>query len=211
MTHPSDGRDGAGPNPPGTFPPDDGCGSVTGLIGPLKTGDAAAADGLWERYFLRLVALARSRLGPHAGPVADEEDVALSAFRSFYKGVELGRFPDLNDRTNLWRLLVTITARKASDLVARQGRRKHGGGVVRAEGYDMGGVEGRDAPPDLLAEAADECRRLLEKLDAPDLKRTATLKLEGFSNEEIAARLGCVVRSVERKLAVIRRVWEAES
>jgi hypothetical protein len=48
--------------------------------------------------------------------VADEEDVALSAFDSFCAGAERGRFPDLKDRDNLWALLVTITARKAADL-----------------------------------------------------------------------------------------------
>jgi DNA-directed RNA polymerase specialized sigma24 family protein len=31
--------------------------------------------------------------------------------------------------------------------------------------------------------------------------------VEGYTNEEIAGRLGCVVRSVERKLQRIRILW----
>jgi DNA-directed RNA polymerase specialized sigma24 family protein len=38
----------------------------------------------------------------------------------------------------------------------------------------------------------------------------ATFKLEGYTNEEIADRLGCVVSTVERKLARIRGKWASE-
>ena len=43
---------------------------------------------------------------------ADEEDVALSAFDSFCRGAEQGRFPQLDGRDDLWHLLVVITVRK---------------------------------------------------------------------------------------------------
>ena len=97
-------------------------GSVTHWIAELRAGDPAAAQKLWERYFSRLVGLARQKL--HALPrrAADEEDVALSAFDSFCRGVEQDRFPHLEDRDNLWQLLVTITARKALDLRRHPGR-----------------------------------------------------------------------------------------
>jgi hypothetical protein len=68
-------------------------GSVTHWLGLLKAGDHAAAQPLWERYFGRLVGLARARLRGARGHAADEEDVALSAFASFCKGAEQGRFP----------------------------------------------------------------------------------------------------------------------
>ena len=34
--------------------------------------------------------------------------------------------------------------------------------------------------------------------------------MEGYTNEEIARELGCVTRSVERKLNVIRKAWLGE-
>jgi hypothetical protein len=62
--------------------------------------------------------------------MADEEDVALSAFDSFCRGAEQGRFPQLSDRDDLWRLLFVITERKAIDLVnhekAQKARRRPG-------------------------------------------------------------------------------------
>src|SRR4051812_18246510 len=99
-------------------------GSVTRWLGQLRAGDAGAAGPQWERYFRRLVALARARL--HSAPrrAADEEDVALSAFDSFCRGAGQGRFPHLDDRDDLWRLLVTITARKALHLRRDEGRKK---------------------------------------------------------------------------------------
>src|SRR4051794_14182513 len=90
-------------------------GSVTLWVDGLKGGAAnAAAQPLWERYFDRLVHLARAGLRRNARGPADEEDVALSAFDSFCRGAAEGRFPRLEGRDDLWRLLVTITARKAN-------------------------------------------------------------------------------------------------
>src|SRR5438105_2846845 len=102
-------------------------GSVTSWLVQLKAGDPAAAQPLWERYFQRMVGLARQRLQGARRRDPDEEDVALSAFDSFCQGAMRGRFPQLADRDDLWRLLVVITARKALDLLKRRGRLKHGG------------------------------------------------------------------------------------
>jgi DNA-directed RNA polymerase specialized sigma24 family protein len=57
---------------------------------------------------------------------------------------------------------------------------------------------------------ADECRRLLEGLPDDELRTIALLRMEGYSNEQIAERLGCGLRSVERKLDRIRKRWTAE-
>ena len=43
-----------------------------------------------------------------------------------------------------------------------------------------------------------------------ELRKVARLRLEGASLEEIAAQVGVVSRSIKRKLAVIRAVWERE-
>src|SRR5262245_52985050 len=97
------------------MPEEEPQGSVTHWIGDLKAGGDTAAQHLWERYFGRLVRLARSKLRATSRTVVDEEDAALSAFDSFCRGAERGRFPDLADRDDLWRLLVVLTVRKAID------------------------------------------------------------------------------------------------
>src|SRR6516225_7420638 len=101
-------------------------GSISRWLGPLKAADAEAAQELWERYFGRLVKVARKRLRSRRPRTADEEDVALSAFHSLCRGAQRGRFPQLEDRDDLWRLLVVLTNRKASHLVRDEGRQKRG-------------------------------------------------------------------------------------
>jgi DNA-directed RNA polymerase specialized sigma24 family protein len=193
-------------------------GSVTRWLGQLQAGDPAAAQQLWERYFRRLVGLARKRLRGAARRATDEEDVALSAFDSFCRGAERGRFPDLADREGLWRLLVVMTARKATHLRRDQGRQKRGGGARCAadapcepdEESVLGQVLSREPTPEFAAQMSDECERLLRGLGDAELRSVALWRMEGYTVEEIAARLGCVARSVKRKLRLIRSIWEKE-
>jgi DNA-directed RNA polymerase specialized sigma24 family protein len=188
--------------------------SVTQWISALKQGDQAAAMGLWESYFRRLVGLARARLRDAPRRVADEEDVALSAFDSFCRGARMGRFPRLDDRHDLWQILVLITVRKAIDLRNYEGRRSRGMGRVQSltdltrEGLEA--IGGDEPTPELAAQLAEEYQRLMGQLGDPSLQSVATFKLEGYTNDEIAARLGCVTSTVERKLARIRGKWASE-
>jgi DNA-directed RNA polymerase specialized sigma24 family protein len=196
-------------------------GSVTRWVSALKAGDLAAAEPLWERYHRRLVALARERLHPARRRAADEEDVVQSAFHSFFRGVTHGRFPQLHDRDNLWRLLVVITARKAVDQVVYQHRKRRGGGTLQGESRICPGVTdaddaaieqvvGDEPSPEFAVQVAEEYARLLEVLGDETLRRVAVWKMEGFTNDEIAERLDCSLRSVARKLETIRVIWTSE-
>jgi DNA-directed RNA polymerase specialized sigma24 family protein len=197
-------------------------GSVTHWLRLLQSGEPEAAQPLWECYFQRLVDLARAKLGAIPRRVADEEDIALSAFNSFCQGAQKGKFPKLSDRNDLWRLLVVITARKALDFANYQRRRKRGGVAAQlgtlapADHGDEAGepleqVIGKEPTPEFAAQVAEEYRRLLELLKDDELRRVAVSRMEGYSNEEIAEQLSCAVRSVERRLRVIRALWSEET
>lgn len=189
-------------------------GSVTCWLTRLQAGDQDAAGPLWGRYFERLVALARVRLLHAPRRAADEEDVALSAFHSFCRAAEQGRFTNLDDRDDLWRLLVVLTTRKAAHLIRDGSRLKRGGGAHRArvgeEDIDLEHIIGAEPGPELVAEVAEECCRLLSRLDDDTLRSIVLWKMEGYTNEEIAVKLACVPRTVERKLRLIREIWEGE-
>lgn len=190
--------------------------SVTHWVEQLQAGDPAAAQPLWERYFHRLVGLARKKLQGAARRVADEEDVALSAFDSFCRHAARGRYPQLHDRDDLWKLLVVIVARKAHHLVRDEHRQKRTG-EQSSEASDRDSDEAelkkalaREPSPELAAEVAEECRRLLELLGDDDLRTVALQKMEGYTVDEIAANLRCAPRTVARKLGLIRGLWEKE-
>jgi len=194
-------------------------GSITIWIGRLKAGDSAAAQPLWENYFDRLVTQARRKLAGNAPVAADEEDVALSAFESFFRRAREGRFPDLDDRDDLWKLLLSITGRKALNLIRNEHREKRGGGHVRQASALVGegdadafaAVLGREPTPELAAQLAEECRRLLDGLDDTDLRAVAVAKMEGWTNAEIAGLRGSSIATVERKLNLIRKRWQREA
>jgi len=184
--------------------------SVTHWFGLLRTGDEAAAQKLWERYFPELVKLARSRLRGLSRVAHDPEDVALSAFASFCRQAELGRFPQLVDRDGLWRLLMTLTVRKALQAIRDQNRIKRGGNAGLAE-MDLDFLASSDPTPEFAAQVAEEFQRLLNILSDQELANIAISRMEGFSTAEIAQRLDCAPRTIERKLSLVRRIWEREN
>jgi RNA polymerase sigma factor (sigma-70 family) len=189
--------------------------SVTCWLGPLRRGDEEAAQQLWQRYYNRLVGLARRKLRDQRQHEA-AEDVALEAFDSFCRSAHQGRFPQLTDRDSLWRLLVIITARKAAHHRRDARRLKRG---TQNAGSGLAGqdreatleqIVSREPTPEFAAEAADQCRHLLRRLAAPELQSIALWRMEGYTVEEIAQKLSCDARTVKRRLDLIRRLWEEE-
>jgi DNA-directed RNA polymerase specialized sigma24 family protein len=147
----------------------------------------------------------------------DEEDVALSAMNSFFDGMHQGRFVP-QDRDELWKLLATITVRKATRELRRHHAQKRGGGAVRGESVFIGGAnesanwginEVMDAGnlPAMSMQLTATCADMLAQLEDDSLRAIARSRLEGFSNEEIAQRMQISLATVKRRLARIRETW----
>jgi DNA-directed RNA polymerase specialized sigma24 family protein len=193
-------------------------GTVTFYLKQLKAGESGAARPIWDAYFVKLVNVVRGKLKSFPRMASDEEDVALSALRSFCERVDKGAFPKLDDRGDLWQVLYVITTRKALSLIRRESTLKKGGGrVVQASALcgdsDANALEqfaGTEPTPEHAAEIAEEYTRLLNKLVDADLRQLAIWKLEGFTNAEIAGKINRSIPTVERKLARIRTQWERE-
>jgi len=195
---------------------------LTLWISKLGEGDDRAAEVIWGAYFEKLVRYARRKLDGMPRRDADEEDVTLSAMHSFCHGMAEGKFKKVDDREDLWKLLVTITARKACARRRKVFAAKRGGGQVRGESVFMrvddnssrepgiGDVLGTEPTPELANMVSENCRHLLDALDDETLRRIALHTLEGYTTTEIAEKLGCVKRTVERKLERIRETWSKE-
>ncbi len=184
-------------------------GSVTTWIHALSAGNDDVAQRLWERYFGRMVDLARAKLRTSSKRAADEEDVALSAFHSFCQAASEQRFPRLANRDDLWQVLVMLTARKAIDQRKYDNRKKRSDGATKAlDDAALDSVIGTDPDPAFAAMVADEFRVLLDRLGDEQLRHIAIRKLEGSTNEDIATELDCTVRTVGRRLSLIRDLWE---
>lgn len=195
--------------------------SITIWLRQLAQGDDQAAQHLWERYFDELVRVARRKLARASRRVADEEDVALVAFNSFCNGVQAGRFSRLDDRDDLWQVLLMLTARKAIDQRRHDEADIRGAGAVRGEsvfspmgqqGQGIASIEqivGEAPTPEFALAVSEEMESLLLRLDNDglQLRDISLAKLEGNTNAEIAQRFNMSLRSVERKLSLIRRIW----
>lgn len=191
---------------------------ITQWITGLKAGDSLACQRLWDQYFHRLIGVARSHLGLAARGGSDAEDVAQSVFKSLCLGAAQGKYPDVTDRDNLWTLLVAMTAFKSRDLLRHAQTLKRGGGRVLnecAQAMDEGwafrleDLVASEPTPDFAAEMIEECELLLARLNQ-DQRRTAELKLQGFTNKEIAAQMNCGERTVERRLNAVRFTWSLD-
>lgn len=195
----------------GDLPADTG--SVTQFFGQLRVGSPIAAEALWERFFPRLVALARKTLVGRPQRVADADDAAQSAFASFCLRVKAGEY-EVRDRSDLWNLLGVITANKARMQARREAAEKRGGGRVLGE-EALVRSDYSPLPLDELAGGVPatefdlHCEELLGRLE-PELRQFVVLRLLGYRNREIAEMHDCTERKVERKLNLIRLRWKAE-
>jgi DNA-directed RNA polymerase specialized sigma24 family protein len=209
------------PDPPG----DESDGTVTRWIGELKAGDGRALQPLWDRYFEQLARMIRARLCAVRSPtaVSDEEDVAASVIRALDSGIRAGRFPRLDDRDDLWRVMAHLTRCKLIDRHRRDHAEKNPDPRTISEaemiasasdssdgGNPLDRLLAAGPTPDLAAEMAEELCLRLDALKRPDLRRIAELKLMGYTNPEIARDLGCALRTVGLKLELIRKTWQRD-
>lgn len=189
---------------------------VSHWIDQVKEGNPSAANQIWQHYFDRLVRAVRQRLYGQNRAVSDEEDIVLSVFDSFYAAAEKGRFPDLSDRDDLWRLLLTMSARKVIDKRRHDQRQRRGGNVAI---HSLDGNEdeskiieaiGREPSPEMVLMMQESIEKLFSHLGVGQLQDLAGAKLEGYSNAEIAGRFECSERTIERRLHLIREKLQQE-
>lgn len=185
---------------------------VTVWLCELREGDPDAASKLWDYFCHRLKAIARHKLSTNTRAAYDEEDAVQSAFFSFVDGVNKGSFPDLKDRNELWRLLLVMTSRKVAhrhrhELQDCRDVRRVMQNLVFGE-FAFSSTENREPTPEFVVEFSDTYESLLKALNSEELMQIATLKLEGYSDAEVAARIDCSRRTVQRRLEIIRRIWE---
>ena len=131
---------------------------------------------------------------------------------AFFRGVEEARFPRLENRDDLWKLLVVITARKVAALRRRLGAQKspdlHQVELPADDEADLLHAALGDEPtPETTAIFADELDHRLAQLPDDTFRQIVLLKLEGCTNREIAERLKTYEVKIERKLRTIRSLW----
>ena len=181
----------------------------------LNEGDDDSAYQIWDHCFDKLLRIAKRRLGDLPNRSDDEEDLALSAFNSLCRGAREGRFRQLKSNNDLWQILVMITSRKAANRMKYHLAEKRGGGKVRGDSAfgkkSQSGsmrIEEAAAVDDAFGESLTlECREMIESLGDETLKQIAILRLERYTNREIAEKIERAESTVDLKLKLIRQRW----
>jgi RNA polymerase sigma factor (sigma-70 family) len=187
---------------------------VTRLIARLQDDDPQTAAQIWRRYFERLLPLAEARLRALPHRAVDGEDVLVSVFDRFFRAARDDRFLQLHDRVDLWQILVMLTERKVADHFRDAAALKRGGTTVRLSTEDeMTGardIADCEPGPEFVSAFNDQLACALTRLEEPTTRKVALLRMEGYEIREIAERLEISRSSVERKLRVVREVWQTE-
>ncbi len=174
------------------------------------SGDEGAALSLWDRIHPRVRELARRSIARIGIPVAFDEDfVTISVFAKLFDRLRSGQLPNLNDRDGLWRLLVLMTARKANDHARISRAQKRSNGQNNPDVALQAVSELPDTPlePSIEVMMEDQCQPVLKALRDPVLETVVLLKLEGYSNVEIAEKMKYSRRTIQRMLELVKDIW----
>jgi RNA polymerase sigma factor (sigma-70 family) len=195
--------------------------SISYWIAHLKDGKLQAVQQLWDRYSERLVQVAQQQLRHAPKRLGDEEDIAASVFHSLCRGAAAGRFQNVTDRDELWWLLLRITKQKTVDHIRRETAQKRGGLQTIAESdfdathrtgteFSLDQLMSDDPTPDYLIMLGEQFDRLLSYLRDDTLRSIALMRIEGYTMQEVAEQTGTALRTVERKVQLIRSCWQQE-
>ncbi|MEM7476401.1 MAG: ECF-type sigma factor [Planctomycetota bacterium] len=186
-------------------------GSVSRLIARLRRQDDAAAVQIWKRYHHRLEGLAKIKLRNSSKTVLDEEDVVIRAFATFLRRTYEGGYESMRDRDDLWKLLATITqsfASKQNRYLLRSKRCVEGFSGPKNSVEDiLRRMASKEPSPEFIADMSETLESLFQRLNDRKLCEIALLRLQGCTNEDIAQQQDCSVRTIERRVAIIRRNW----
>lgn len=188
-------------------------GDITVWINGLKQSDPDSAEKIWSHFIQKLLAATRGRIARTSRGRYDEEDAAQSAFLDLCNGMVEGRFPHVEDRTSLWHMLLQITSRKISARHRYDRRKKRNVALSVQEsafaelGVGMDALPSGEPSPEFASQFKETCDEMLGGLDGENLKQIGLLKMEGYTDSEVAAKLNCSRRTVQRRLEMIRRNW----
>lgn len=193
-------------------------GSVSHWLEGMKNQDQESIRKLWDRYFDKLVTIARTKMPSDANPISDEEDIAMSVFCALNNAAANNRLNELTNRNELWALLLTITQRKIinahrynsaqkRNTMRTQNETDMNSAFASTQIFNMDLLASQDPTPETLSILNEQFRSLIEQLNDVKLQKIAIKKMEGYKNEEISRDIGVALRTTERKLKVIRKHW----
>ena len=184
-------------------------GRPTEWLDNLRSGDNGAARQIFEHFSKRLCRLAERHMSSRLRQRVDGDDVIQSVFRTFFVRDSQGQF-QVDHTDELWRLLVTITLRKARGVWRKNnaGQRSLGREVEWGEsaGLSIAAISREPTVVEALV-LADEIAALLNGL-TEDHAKALELRMGGHTPTEAAALMGLSRQSFYRLLDPLKERLE---
>lgn len=162
-----------------------------------------------ERFSERLLKLARARMPVYLRSRVDAEDVVQSVFKSFFYRNGAGQFR-FDESLDIWRLLAAITYRKVQRATRYHLQQQRDVRREVGEAADIPGAEQYTPTAASVIMMAESLESILSKLPATH-RQVLQLRLDGHSIPEISSQLGLSTRTVDRGLALARKIAEEEA
>ena len=173
------------------------------LLRRFRDGEQDAATALYLKYAGRLEALAHSQTSPVLAARFDPEDVVQSVFRTFFRRASQGLY-QVPEGDELWQLLLVLALNKIRGLATHHRAQKRDvAKTSRAEGLD----QLHATAPGHTQSSLHVLRMVVDEFlgQLPESHREiATLRIEGYEVNEIAAKTRRSKRTVERVLSSLR-------
>ena len=178
----------------------------------MRDGNPDAVSKLVERYFRKIAQYSNKRLDARMRVAEDGEDIAIMVLDTLTRNAQLGLFPNIQHREDLWLILILLTQQLVIE-------RKRQANLERPVIHNMTDLLTRaneshetylqeDQAQSRILEIVDCWNELLKSLDNDRSRDIARLKLQGFSNREIATVLQIVPKTVDRKVNAIMQRWQ---
>ncbi len=182
------------------------------VIERCRSGDEQAAQKVFNQYVDQLVHLARQRISQRIAARVDAEDVVQSVFRTFFLHVRAGDFT-LHDQEDVCKLLVRITVHKTLRQIAHHRRAKRDTRMEAATGdvtqEQLVSVLADGPTPDEVVIFLDQMETFLDHLGEVD-RKICEMRMEGYSQAEIADKLGISDRRIRRLMERLRGLTRRE-
>ncbi len=182
------------------------------LIERCRRGDQDAARDLFDAYVERLLPLARRRISQRLASRVDAEDIVQSVFRTFFARLKDDRF-EISSQDDLFRLLVRITVHKTLRQIAHHKAAKRDPSLETGHSdsthEELLQLLSSEPTPEATVSFLDQLEHFMAQLPQED-RGILELRMEGYSTDEIAKKLGSYDRKVRRVLERIREVAEHE-
>ena len=182
------------------------------LLELCRKGDEEAARQIVDRYLERMLLLARRRISPRLASRVDGEDIVQSVFRTFFVRIKEGQFV-FQDQDDLCKLLMRITLHKTLRQVAYHKAAKRDPSLETPQGEhhseQLSALFDQEPTQEATVTFLDQLEHFLTQL-RPQEREILEMRLQGYSNEEIAKKLGIYDRKIRRVIEHVRAIAEKE-